>query len=223
MRAYVVLRAKRHLRKLGLVAVNRFLEHVVRIEKQPLAVLESVRSALELLYGTVLGIDLGELPRPQPPRLLDQMSQVMRVPHYSPRTEACYLHWARQFIVFHGRRHPREMGAAGVEQFLTDPAVRAHISDSTQNQAPNALVFLYKQVLEIDVGQFEAVRARRPKRLPVVLALGEVAALLNRVQGAEGMFWLMARLLYGCVLRLMECCDRRVKDIELSRGQIVVR
>jgi len=223
VRAFILFHGKRHPRELGLPDATRFLEHVVRTEKQPLPALETARSALELLYGTVLGIDLGELPRPRPPRLLDQMSQVLRVRHYSPRTEACYLHWARQFILFHGKRHPRDLGAAEVEQFLTHLAVKGHVSASTQNQALNALVFLYQQVLEIDLGRFEAVRARRPKRLPVVLAQDEVAAVLARVEGGEGTFRLMARLLYGCGLRLMECCRLRVKDIELSRGQIVVR
>jgi hypothetical protein len=175
---------KRHPRELGLPAVNRFLEHVVRTDKQPLPALETARSALELLYAGVLGLDLGELPRPRLPRLPDQMSQVLRVRHYSPRTEACYLHWVRQFILFHGKRHPRELGAAEVEQFLTHLAVQGHVSASTQNQALNALVFLYKQVLEIDLGPFEAVRARRAKRLPVVLAPEEVAAVLEQVQGA---------------------------------------
>jgi integron integrase len=151
------------------------------------------------------------------------MSQVLRVRHYSPRTEACYLHWVRQFILFHGKRHPRELGAAEVEQFLTHLAVKGHVSASTQNQALNALVFLYQQVLEIDLGRFDAVRARRPKRLPVVLAPDEVAAVLARVEGGEGTFRLMARLLYGCGLRLQECCRLRVKDIEMSRGQIAVR
>jgi integron integrase len=108
-------------------------------------------------------------------------------------------------------------------QFLTDLAVHGHVSASTQNQALNALVFLYKQVLEIDLGRLDAVRARRPKRLPVVLAPEEVAAVLALVQGAEGVFRLMAQLLYGCGLRLMECCRLRVKDVNLARVQIVVR
>ena len=218
VRAYVLFHDKRHPRELGRAAVSRFLEHVVRTEKEPLPALESARSALELLYGTVLGIDLGELPRPRPPRLLDQMSQVLRVRHYSPRTEACYLHWVRQFILFHGKRHPRELGAPEVEQFLTHLAVQGRVSASTQNQALNALVFLYQQVLEIDLGRFEAVRAHRPKRLPVVLSPDEVAAVLAHVVGGDGAFGLMARLLYGCGLRLLECCRLRIKDIDVARG-----
>jgi integron integrase len=223
VRAYVLFYGKRHPRELGLAAVSRFLEHVVRAEKRPLAALEAARAALELLYHHVLCLELGELPRPQPPRLLDQMSQVLRVRHYSPRTEACYLHWARHFILFHGKRHPRDMGRGEVAQFLTHLAVDGRVSASTQNQALNALVFLYTQVLEIDLGKFDAVRARRGTRLPVVLAPEEVAAVLGKVGGAEGVFGVMARLLYGSGLRLMECCQLRVKDLQLARGQIVVR
>jgi hypothetical protein len=130
VRAFVLFHSKCHPRELGLPAVTRFLEHIVRTEKQPLPALETARSALELLYGPVLGIDLGELPRPQPPRLLDQMSQVLRVRHYSPRTEACYCHWVKQFILFHGKRHPRELCAAEVEQFLTHLAVHGRVSAS---------------------------------------------------------------------------------------------
>jgi integron integrase len=110
-----------------------------------------------------------------------------------------------------------------VEQFLTPLAVAGRVSASTQNQAFHALLFLYQQVLEIDLGRIDAVRARRPKRLPVVLAAAEVAAVLGRVAGADGVFRLMARLLYGCGLRLLECCRLRVKDVHLARGQIVVR
>lgn len=158
-----------------------------------------------------------------PPRLLDQVRQVLRVRHYALRTEGCYVQWITRFILFHGKRHPRDMGAAEVVQFLSHLAVQGHVSASTQNQALNALVFLYQQVLEIDLGRFDAVRARRPKRLPVVLAPEEVAAVLGRVSGADGVFRLMARLLYGCGLRLLECCRLRVKDVQLARGQIVVR
>jgi hypothetical protein len=200
--APAALLGKRHPPELGLADASCFLEHVVRTEKQPLPALETARSALELLFGTVLGIDLGELPRP--PRLLDQMSQVLRVRHYSPRTEACYLRWARQFILFHGKRRPRDLGAARVEQFLTHLAVKGRVSASTQNQTLSALVFLYQEVLEIDLGRFQAVRARRPKRLPVVSAAEKVAAVSERVEGDDGAFPLMARLPYDCTLRFME-------------------
>jgi integron integrase len=115
------------------------------------------------------------------------------------------------------------MAAAEVEQFLTHLAVHGRVSASTQNQAFHALLFLYQQVLEIDLGRLDAVRARRPKRLPVVLAPEEVAAVLEQVDGANGVYRLMARLLYGCGLRVQECCRLRVKDVHLARAQIVVR
>jgi hypothetical protein len=169
-RRFILFHGKRHPGDLGPGEVAHFLEHVAHTEKEPLAALEGARSALDLLFGTVLGIDLGELPRPRPPRLLDQMRQVLRVRHYSPRTEDCYVHWARHFILYHHKRHPRDMGAAEVEMFLTHLAVHGHVAASTQNQALNALLFLYQQVLEIELGHLDAVRARRPKRLPVVLA-----------------------------------------------------
>src|SRR5581483_3648242 len=223
VRAFVLFYDKAHPRDLGRAAVARFLEHVVRTAPEPLAALEQARAALRLLYEQVLGIDLGELPRPAPPRLLDQLSQVLRVRHYSPRTEECYRNWVRRFILFHGKRHPRELGAAEVEQFLTHLAVEGHVAASTQNQALNALLFLYQQVLGLDLGRLDAVRARRPKRLPVVLSPEEVAAVLARVEGADGLFRLMARLLYGCGLRLQECCRLRVHDVQLARGQILVR
>src|SRR5262249_9176180 len=149
---------------------------------------------LDFLYRTVLHLDLGELPRPRPPRLLDQARQVLRVRPYARSTEECYVQWMTRFIRFHGKRHPREMGAAEVEPFLTHLAVAGRVSASTQNQALNALLFLYKQVLDIDLGRLDAVRARRGKRLPVVLAAEEVAAVLDHVEGAASVFRLMAAL-----------------------------
>jgi len=142
VRAFVLFHDKRHPRELGRPAVSRFLEHVARTETEPLVALEGAAAALELLYG-VLGMPLGDLPRPRPPRLLDQMSPVLRVRHYSRRTEACYVHWVRQFILYHGKRHPRDRGAGEVQQFLTHLAVDGRVSASTQNQALSALVFLY--------------------------------------------------------------------------------
>lgn len=139
----------------------------------------------------------------RPPRLLDQ---VARQRGASEPTTAQLTARVRAYVLFHGKRHPREMAAAEVEQFLTHLAVHGRVSASTQNQALNALVFLYQQVLEIDLGRFETVRARWPKRMPVVLAPDEVAAVLAHVEGGGGVFRLMARLLYGCGLRLLECC-----------------
>jgi integron integrase len=222
-RRFILFHGKQHPRDLGVPAIGQFLESLARTEKDPLRALTAARDALDFLYREVLHLDLGELPLPRPPRLLDQVRQVLRVRHYALRTEECYVKWITRFIHFHHKRHPRDLGAAEVEQFLSHLAVEGHVSASTQNQALNALVFLYKQVLEIDLGRLDAVRARRGKRLPVVLAAEEVAAVLARVEGADGLFRLMARLLYGCGLRLMECCQLRVKDVKLATGQIIVR
>jgi integrase len=148
---------------------------------------------------------------------------VARVRHYSPRTEDCYVHWATRYILFHGKRHPCDRGAAEIDSFLTDLAVRGHVSSSTQTQALNALIFLYTQVLHLEVGRLDAVRARRARRLPVVLTPDEVRRVLEAVQGGTGVFRLTADLLYGCGLPLLECCQLRVKDVDLSRGQILVR
>jgi integron integrase len=222
-RRFILFHHKRHPREMHSAEVLQFLQAVARTEKDPLPALAMSRMALDFLYREVLGLDLGELPAPQPPRLLDQVRQVLRLRHYSRRTEECYVQWARRFILFHHKRHPRAMGTAEVGQFLTHLAVEGNVSASTQNQALNALVFLYTQVLEIDLGRLDVVRARRGKRLPVVLAPEEVAPVLERVQGADGVFQLMARLLYGCGLRLIECCRLRVHDVQLPRGLILVR
>ena len=154
-------------------------------------------------------------------RLLDQVRYVIRVKHYSIRTEEAYLQWIKRFIFFHGKRHPREMGPREIEAFLTDLAVRGKVAASTQNQALNALVFLYKEVLHIELGEFSAVRAKRPERLPVVLTKAEAAKLLAAMK--PGTIGLMVRLLYGTGMRLMECVRLRVKDVLFEENQIVVR
>src|SRR5262249_13850273 len=205
-RAFILFHNKTHPSELGLLQVTRFLQHIVNTEKEPLLALASARAALLLLYEVVLGRQMGELPHPRPPRVLDQLRLVLRVKHYSRRTEECYHHWAKRFILFHHKRHPRTMGAAEVEQFLTHLAAVEHVSASTQNQALNSLVFFYGHVLEMELGRLDAVRARRGRRLPVVLSPEEVARVLPQVQGAMGLFELMARLLYGCGLRVSECC-----------------
>lgn len=160
-RRYILFHNKRHPSQLGLREATHFLEHVAKTASEPLPMLAQARSALALLYGELLGIDLGELPWPRPPRVLDQLRLVLRVRHYSRATEECYVQWARRFILFHHIRHPRTMGAAEVEQFLGHLATEGRVSASTQNQAFNALLFFYSQVLEIDLGRLDAVRARR--------------------------------------------------------------
>jgi integron integrase len=160
---------------------------------------------------------------PQPPRLLDRVRHAIRVRHYSPRTEECYVEWATRFIRFHGLRHPNTMGGPEIEMFLTDLAVKGHVAASTQNQAFCALLFLYQDVLGIQLPRLDALRARRPKRLPTVLSPEEVRPLLDAVRGGEGVFHLMAGLCYGAGLRREECCRVRVHDVDLGRHQIVVR
>jgi integron integrase len=158
---------------------------------------------------------------PQPPRLLDCLRDKIRLKHYSIRTEYAYTDWVRRFVLFHGKRHPRDLGAAEVEAFLTHLAVERRVSASTQNQAKSALLFLYKEVLGNELPWLDNVEnAKRPQRLPVVLGRDEVASLLSRMTGGNG---LIARLLYGSGLRLMEAVRLRVKDLDLNRLEIVVR
>lgn len=155
------------------------------------------------------------------PRLLDQLRDRIRVKHYSIRTEAQYVLWVRRFILFHGKRHPRELGAQEVEAFLTHLAVEGGVAAATQNQALSALLFLYREVLGIDLPWLDNVtRAKRPQRLPVVLTRDEVRAVLGRIEGTYG---LLGRMLYGTGMRLMEVIRLRVKDVEFARGEITVR
>jgi len=155
------------------------------------------------------------------PKLLDQVRGKLRVKHYSIRTEEQYLHWIKRFILFHDKRHPRDMGAGEVEGFLTDLAVRGKVAASTQNQAKSAILFFYKQVLETALPWLDNVtRAKAPQRLPVVLTHKEVQAVLAKLSGTH---WLVASLLYGAGMRLMEVIRLRVKDVEFARGEIIVR
>ena len=154
-------------------------------------------------------------------KLLDQVSEVMRFKHYALRTETTYRAWIRRYILFHGKRHPREMGAPEVSRFLSDLAGRGRVAASTQNQAFNALLFLYREVLGQEFGPLQDVdRAKRPTRLPVVLTKTEADRVLA---GMTGTFRLMATLLYGTGMRLMECVRLRVKDLDFEASQIVVR
>ena len=156
----------------------------------------------------------------QSPKLLDQLRGKTRLLHYSKRTEEAYVDWATKFILFHGKRHPREMGAAEIAAYLTHLAVERKLAASTQNQAFSALLFLYQQVLEIELERVEFLRAQRPERLPVVLAVEEVRALLD---GMTGIHRVLAELLYGSGLRILECCRLRVKDVDFARHQISIR
>lgn len=156
-----------------------------------------------------------------PPKLLDRLRVHLRTRHYSIRTEEAYVDWARRFILFHGKRHPQEMGAAEVAAFLSHLAVDRQVSASTQNQAKAALLYLYKQVLQVDLPWLdEVVQAKRPRRLPVVLTPGEVRDLLLHTEGVAG---LIVQLMYGTGMRLLEALRLRVKDVEFARREIIVR
>ena len=155
------------------------------------------------------------------PRLLEQVREQIRLRHYSIRTESVYIEWVKRFIRFHKYRHPMQMGAAEVEAFLSDLAVRRDVSASTQNQALSAILFMYKKVLLIELPWLDGViRARRPQRLPVVLTQDEVRQVLAQL---DGTLWLVASLLYGSGMRLMEVLRLRVKDVEFARFEILIR
>jgi integron integrase len=158
----------------------------------------------------------------QPPKkLLDQMRDVLRVKHYSIRTEESYVDWCRRYILFHHKRHPAEMGVAEVEAFLTYLAVDQHVAASTQNQALCALEFLYREVLRQELaGPLTPVRAKKPVRLPTVLTRDQVRRVIGLMSGVPQ---LMAQLLYGSGLRLMECVRLRVQDIDFAQHHIMVR
>jgi len=155
------------------------------------------------------------------PKLLDRLREAIRSRHYSRRTEQTYCSWVKRFIYFHNLRHPEEMAEPEINAFLTHLAVKERVSASTQNQALSALLFLYRHVLEREIGDLgEVIRARKPKRIPVVMTHEEVKAVLDQLTGDK---WLMASLMYGAGLRLMECLRLRVQDIDFSRYEITVR
>lgn len=158
---------------------------------------------------------------PSAPRLLDQVREIIRIRHYSIRTEQAYLQWIRRFILFNAKRHPREMGAPELTAFLSHLAIQRNVAASTQNQALHAVLFLYREVLKIDLPWLDEVhRAKKPQHLPVVFTREEVKALLAKLQGT---LWLMAVLIYGGGLRLLECLRLRVKDVDFNYKQLVVR
>lgn len=155
------------------------------------------------------------------PRLLDQLRDRIRLRHYSIRTEAAYSDWVRRFVLFNGKRHPREMGHAEVEAFLTHLAVTARVAASTQNQAKSALLFLYKEVLRAELPWLDGVQsAKRPARLPVVLTPAEVRSLFEQTSGTAG---LVLHLLYGSGMRVLEGLRLRVKDVGFERREILIR
>jgi site-specific recombinase XerD len=152
------------------------------------------------------------------PKLLDQLREALRSRHYSRRTEQTYAHWVKRFIYFHNVRHPAEMAEPEINAFLTHLAVKEKVSASTQNQALSALLFLYRHVICREVGDLgEVIRARKPTRLPVVMTRDEVKGVLANLTGDK---WLMASLMYGAGLRLMECLRLRVQDIDFSATRL---
>jgi integron integrase len=161
-----------------------------------------------------------EAERPEP-RLLDQVHRAIRARHFSWRTEKAYTHWIKRFIIFHGKRHPANLGEPEITAFLTSLATRDRVSSSTQNQALSAIIFLYRAVLGMELGWLDGVvRAKRAVRLPIVLTRDEVRAILGEMRGTP---WIMASLMYGTGLRLLECARLRIKDVDFERLEITVR
>ncbi|MBM3145477.1 MAG: integron integrase [Chloroflexi bacterium] len=158
----------------------------------------------------------------QPPKkILDQTREAIRLKHYSIRTEETYVNWITRFILFHNKRHPREMGMPEINAFLTHLAVEQHVAASTQNQALSAILFLYRHVLDQELeGNLDSVRAKRPQHIPTVLSKEETLKVIGCM---SGLHQLMAQLLYGSGLRLMECIRLRAKDLDFEYKQIVVR
>ncbi|MCU0638244.1 MAG: integron integrase [Candidatus Krumholzibacteria bacterium] len=155
------------------------------------------------------------------PRLLELVSRAIQARHYSRRTEKTYVAWIRRYILFHGKKHPLVMGEKEITAFLSHLATKGQVSASTQNQALNAILFLYREVLRKDLDWLDdVVRAKKPVRLPVVLTQSEVHAVLGQLHGVT---WLMASILYGSGLRLLECARLRIKDVDFVRGEITVR
>jgi len=160
-------------------------------------------------------------PTRRPPKLLDRVRETLRRKHYSYRTEQAYVNWIRRFVLFHNKRHPKDMGVPEIEAFLTHLAVEENVAASTQNQALSALLFLYREVLHQNLDlPIDAARAKKPKRLPTVLTREEVQRVLAQLSGVH---LLMAQILYGSGLRLMECLRLRVRDLDFAQHQIIVR
>ncbi|MFP3941830.1 MAG: phage integrase N-terminal SAM-like domain-containing protein, partial [Thermoanaerobaculia bacterium] len=157
---------------------------------------------------------------PKPPKLLEQVRREIRARQLSRRTERTYAGWIRRYILFHGKRHPKELAEEEVNAFLTHLAADRHVSPSTQTQALSALLFLYRHVLGRELGELDILRPRRPRRLPVVLTKGEVRAVLAELRKPHQ---LVATLLYGSGLRLLEALRLRVKDLDFDRKEVTVR
>ncbi len=161
-----------------------------------------------------------ESSQPKAKKLLERVNDAIKVKHYSSRTGETYTYWIRQFILFHHKRHPQEMGAPEVQAFMTDLAAQKNFSSSTQTQALSSILFLYRHVLQIQLDEVKILRAKKTGRVPVVLSRAETQKILSELSGTHK---LMAQILYGGGLRLMECVQLRVKDFDFEYRQIVVR
>jgi len=162
-----------------------------------------------------------QIEEPAKPKLLDQLKEIIRIRHYSIRTEEAYVEWVKRFILFHNKRHPLTMGAQEVKEYLSWLAIRQKVAASTQNQALNAIVFLYKHVLHKDLGDFSnTVRAKRSSYVPTVLTGQEVSQIFSHLIGT---YKLIVQLLYGSGLRLIECIRLRVQDIDFNQSHVVVK
>ncbi len=241
-RQFILHNDKRHPETMGRAEIEAFLGHLAQLA-YGVELQAQARQALAFLYREVLGqvlpwpeiararlegpAGLEDSPRGvgerKPPKLLERARGVLRARHYSLRTEECYVGWMRRYILFHNKRHPLEMGGREVEEFLTQLAVQGHVSISTQSQALHALLFLYQQVLEVELPLIRAIKSQRPRRLPVVMSRPEVKQVLEAVEGYGGLYPLMTRLMYGTGMSLLECCGLRVKDVDWRRNQILVR
>ncbi|GBC61589.1 integron integrase [Desulfonema ishimotonii] len=156
----------------------------------------------------------------KPKKFLDQIRDFMRMKHYSLRTEKSYIQWIKRYILFHCKRHPKEMGAPEIEAFLTHLATNLNVTASTQNQAFNALLFLYQEFLGIRLPDISSFRAKRKRNQPVVMTRQECAAIIGAMTGT---WQLIAKLLYGCGMRVTECLRLRVKDADFGRNEITIR
>ncbi|NJL53896.1 integron integrase [bacterium] len=158
--------------------------------------------------------------QPPPKKLLDRVRDAIRVKHYSYRTEQTYVQWIRRYILFHNKRHPNEMGVPEAEAFLTHLAVQEQVAAATQNQALSAILFLYKEILDRPLEGVDAIRAKRPRRLPTVLTVEEARLVIHQMSGVHR---LIVQLLYGSGLRLREAMQLRIKDLDFTQHQIVVQ
>ena len=154
------------------------------------------------------------------PKLLDEIRNVIRLRHYSPRTEESYINWIRRYVLFHNKKHPRDLNEKDIREFLNHLSLKQNVSYSTQNQALNAIIFMYKNVIKKDIGSIKFEKSKRVKHIPVILSKSEVTNILDHL---DGLPLLVISLLYGAGLRLNECLRIRVKDVDIEYRQIIVR